>query len=942
MPPLRLFLARSLLLPTLALGSSLPRSSAQGVHYRSPAVSLAHVDELSAIAPNCQPQWLPTFGGAAGTGGPVSCFTTFDDGSGPALYVGGQFQDAGGVPASRVAKWDGEHWSALGSGLTGDWNAEVNALCVFDDGGGPALYVAGYFTTAGGAPAASIAKWDGSQWSALGAGLDNRVYALAVFDDGSGPALFAGGSFNFAGGQLALRVAKWDGTNWSAVGSGASSTVSDLRVFDDGSGRALYATGGFTLSYGGGNGIARWDGSQWSAVGNSTSAGTGKLCVFDDGTGPALYASSYRSPAASGWQRRVAKWDGANWSPVGLRMNGDVLALAVCDDGSGPALYAGGYFTRADTLPASRIARWNGQQWTALPVEVSAGSVYALGTYDDGTGPSLLACGGYSVVLPSGRAIGGIGRFDGTHWLPCGNSWTFGVRAATVFDDGSGSALYVSFPPDTTGQHGALRKWDGASWSAVPGAPTMGTIYAFAAFDDGTGPALFVGGWFTSAGGAPARGIARWNGSTWSEPGGGIPLGTVASLLVHDDGGGPALYAGGGFTAAGGVPANGIAKWNGSSWSPLGSGLTTPGAVLALATYDDGGGPALYAAGNFLNAGGTWTTHVAKWDGSTWSALGNGVGVGFVNALCVYDDGSGPGLYVGGYFGFGSAPVGNSIARWNGSSWSPLGSGVTSGLSHGDVNALSVFDSGQGRRLILAGRFDTADGTAVANIASWDGIQASSVGSGFSSDVRFLQVWDDGGGPALYAGGAFRSCIDSGDSCLAKWGKLPGCGYSGAVVCEPGVGGVSACPCSNPPSGAGRGCDNSSATGGAALDAVGHSSLANDTLVFTTSGETPSALSIVLQGTVLDASGFVFGQGVRCLTGALLRLYVESASGGSMSAPGAGDAHVSARSAQLGDMIAPGSQRHYGVYYRDPLVLGGCPALSTFNITQQLSVLWQP
>ena len=49
----------------------------------------------------------------------------------------------------------------------------------------------------------------------------------------------------------------------------------------------------------------------------------------------------------------------------------------------------------------------------------------------------------------------------------------------------------------------------------------------------------------------------------------------VAGLTVFDDGTGPALYAGGGFTTAGGVSANYIAKWNGSAWSPLGSGMNS-------------------------------------------------------------------------------------------------------------------------------------------------------------------------------------------------------------------------------------------------------------------------------------------------------------------------------------------------------------------------------
>ncbi len=161
------------------------------------------------------------------------------------------------------------------------------------------------------------------------------------------------------------------------------------------------------------------------------------------------------------------------------------------------------------------------------------------------------------------------------------------------------------------------------------------------------------------------------------------------------------------------------------------------------------------------------------------------------------------------------------------------------------------------------------------------------------------------------------------------------------TICVPGQNGTSACPCANPPVGANRGCDNSSATGGATLVGSGNAQLAADTLVFTTSGEKPSATSIVLQGTSRSASGAVFGQGVRCVAGSLKRLYVKNAVGGAISAPAAGDAHVAARSAALGDPIAAGTRRYYGVYYRDPTVLGACAATDTFNVSAQLDVFWQ-
>ncbi|MFH0982846.1 MAG: hypothetical protein V2A79_15090, partial [Planctomycetota bacterium] len=80
---------------------------------------------------------------------------------------------------------------------------------VFDDGTGPALYAGGYFTWAGDVPANSIAKWNGTQWSALGSGMNRYVHALTVFDDGTGPALYAGGSFTTAGGLASSYIASW-------------------------------------------------------------------------------------------------------------------------------------------------------------------------------------------------------------------------------------------------------------------------------------------------------------------------------------------------------------------------------------------------------------------------------------------------------------------------------------------------------------------------------------------------------------------------------------------------------------------------------------------------------------------------------------------------------------------------------------------------------------
>jgi hypothetical protein len=163
--------------------------------------------------------------------------------------------------------------------------------------------------------------------------------------------------------------------------------------------------------------------------------------------------------------------------------------------------------------------------------------------------------------------------------------------------------------------------------------------------------------------------------------------------------------------------------------------------------------------------------------------------------------------------------------------------------------------------------------------------------------------------------------------------------------CDPGTGGVTACPCGNPPAAPGRGCDNSSATGGASLSASGFSSVSSDAVVLRTSGERPTALSIVVQGNASASSGIVYGQGVRCAGGGLKRLYTKSASGGAITAPDvtvSTDWPIAFTSALRGDPIQPGQSRWYFVYYRDPNVLGGCPASSTFNTTPTGRLDWGP
>ena len=124
------------------------------------------------------------------------------------------------------------------------------------------------------------------------------------------------------------------------------------------------------------------------------------------------------------------------------------------------------------------------------------------------------------------------------------------------------------------------------------------------------------------------------------------------------------------------------------------------------------------------------------------------------------------------------------------------------------------------------------------------------------------------------------------------------------------------------------------------LASSGHGCLSEDTLQLTSSGELPSALTIFLQGD-LTIAPVPFGDGLRCVGGALKRLRVENAVLGAAVYPDGAETPIHVRSQNLGDTIPPGATRGYQAYYRDP-DLGFCPAPAgnTFNASSGLLVRW--
>jgi hypothetical protein len=738
---------------------------------------------------DCEPGWLPTFGALPGANKNVLAATVFDDGLGPALYVGGPFTSVGGVAAEGVAKWDGTGWSPLGLGVGVGFGLSdgPRALATLDDGlgGGPELYVGGKFSLAGGSAASNIARWDGTSWSGLDLGVDGPVDALTVFDDGSGPRLVVAGEFTHAGGQEANGIATWDGDNWAPLGHGLTAAtapaVRALAVFDDGQGDgpALYAAGKFTTAgTTAATNIARWNATGWSALsGGDLDADAFALAVFDDGSGPRLYVGGAFSAAGITSVSHVARWSAAGWSGVGQGFDSSVKALtAAAVDGAGAALYAGGDFTLADGFAAEHAAKWSGGAWTAIDQGVS-GPVLAFAAFDDGSGGGTALYAGGQFSKAGGTAAANLARWGGSTWSSISGTGLNGsVSAMATFDDGSGTGPALHVVGDFTIANGItlnhIARWDGASWNSVGGGIDKGTVgeanvLAMAVFDDGSGSALYVGGSFGLAGGVTVQNLARWNGSEWSSVGPGPGLNYVFAMAAYN--GGPAgncLYVGGGQ--------NQLKRWNGSTWSAVPGVLTGPPkpTIEALAVADLGAGPMLFVAGDFVFAGGVFAAHIAQWNGTAWSGLGTGLGGGLPHAhsMVAFDDGSpqGTALFLGGTFTLaGGQPV-KYVAKWH---------GVWSGLSqelNGWVTSLAVYDDGSGPALYASGPFNVLEGIPGGRVARWTGTQWVQLGGGIQGDAQepleSMAVADIGNGPSLLVGGGFTAGVSSGDSFLARWG----------------------------------------------------------------------------------------------------------------------------------------------------------------------------
>jgi hypothetical protein len=676
------------------------------------------------------------------------------------IYAGGSFTAFGGQIVSHIAKWDGSTWSSLGNGLSEPVNTLAvdsrgvlyTDVLVIPDSGLPEtliqrwngtswtdlegdlsslvdtlaedresnilvndlvvdsqdrLYAGGYFYLAQSDKYIGyVARWDGSDWTLLGPGMNHTVYHLAV--DGQDN-LYAGGEFTAAGGVSANRIAKWDGVSWSALGSGLggeSPTIADMEADESGN---LYVTGQFSEA--GGipvQLIAIWDGAAWSdlAPGSSSSWFEGESPTVIDlyvGENGDLFAGGSFATMDGVEANNIARWDGVSWSALSTYTGNGVneRVYAITEDLNGQ-VYAGGFFTGAGGLPAHHIARWDGSSWFTWHEGSEGGMNKAVdGLAVDQNG--ILYAGGYFTSIGEVSA-NHIARWDGTEWSPLGKGLNAPVRDLALDSRGH---LYVGGAFITAGDVSVrgIARWDGTTWSALGegmSAEHTASPEVWALAVDGQGN-LYAGGDFTTAGGIQANYIARWDGTAWSSLGSGMDE-QVTDLAVDSQGN---LYAAGWFKRAGDVEARGIARWDGSSWSALGNELNLGG---ALEIGKDG---QVYATGMFYIPPDSSTfIYIAMWDGSTWSPLGSGVD-NFVNTLAVDREGT---LYAAGDFTSAGGMPALRIARWNGNSWLPLGSGLGAEGDYSSIFTLVTDDSGN---LYAGGQFTLAGNKPSANLAKW-------------------------------------------------------------------------------------------------------------------------------------------------------------------------------------------------------------------------------
>ncbi len=244
-----------------------------------------------------------------------------------------------------------------------------------------------------------------------------------------------------------------------------------------------------------------------------------------------------------------------------------------------------------------------------------------------------------------------LGRWNGEGWSQVGDNLLYAQQLDDVLiHNGKITVCAPGGLADSSGNDGVVAAWDGTKWNCLgPSQLQAGDGICMAMYHGD----LIVGGqnfWPVGAS------VARWNGSAWT-PLGQSFNGLVRTLFVWGDD----LIAGGDFTKSGSTATSLVARWDGISWQAMGAGFKSQYGQKSVRRFAEHRG-SLYATGDFHDSGSTIVVDIARWDGTAWQPVGDGLGPKLAVGRAIMSFGSE--LVVVGDSMCTSPQGNNFIARW--------------------------------------------------------------------------------------------------------------------------------------------------------------------------------------------------------------------------------------------------------------------------------------
>ena len=686
-----------------------------------------------------------------GLQGGVRALEVFNDGTGLKLYAGGNFATGTEIDAG-VRRWNGQSWESL-AGPDGG----VSDLVVWNDGNGAALYACGSFTTAGGQPCNGIAKWNGLGWSRLGDGINGKINGMSVWDSPTGSKLAVVGIFSRAGTINANGMALWNGSTWETFAATPQFTeiLAVGQYIKPGVRELWYSSMDFSAPLRKWNGTTVQTVSAQFVGGRTISAirpivesnEASLLLMGNFNLSNAANAARWNGTSFVPLVTPAVNLLGSALCSVQHRFTGD----------ASPRLLLGGAFSVY--FSTGGAGGFCGPVLTLLPARTSVAAMNTLLTVPGGravavggTPARLYAAGAFGAAPQAAGLPQYLAAWDaGTNTWQRPAVGPSGAVSAMIRVPSGELLIGGSFNQNTASQSlQYVGLFDGTTLRPMPGPGTgsVGLPFPVQALATGTesGVTVHYAGANTST-----QPVYRWNGSAWSE------ITTLRNALIFglshldlNDGSPATLYAAGGITVTGITGQVPVARATPTGWATIGTELRN-GFGYDIEAFDFGGGTALYASGilGISQPGAPAAINywpVAVLDNGVWKGVGNNL-TGTARSLASFDDGSGPALYAAGDLEVSGATIGSGLARFNGEYWE-----LVDGSFNGQAYALAT-DPRDDRVLHIAGDFSRIGGSAgprqsaVATIVGCPGCPADwnrDGGVDFGDVEAFFAPWEQG------------------------------------------------------------------------------------------------------------------------------------------------------------------------------------------------------